>query len=178
LVGNAAARGAFEAAYEAGQDAFNLAKYDEAWKQFQRARELAPEKPGPYRWLGRTARVREQWNDCLGFAMQALRLNPTGKQAPEVRKDVEACRAGLGRPRYEGKLSAGQGALAVVANVEGAAVSVDGIAKGRTPLDPVPLVAGKHTVRVEAAGAAAQELPVDILDGVVVDVVVSLPPPR
>ena len=122
--------------------------------------------------------MREQWNDCLGFAMQALRLNPTGKQAPEVRKDVEACRSALGRPRYEGKLSAGQGALAVIANVEGAAVTVDGIAKGRTPLDPVPLVVGRHTLRVQALDASTQEVPVDILDGVVVDVEVSLPPRR
>jgi hypothetical protein len=170
----AAAGAAFDAAYEAGQDAFNLGKYDDAWRFFLKARELAPDKPGPYRWLGRTARVREQWQDCLAYSLDALRMHPASKQAPEVRKDVAACRAGLRRPAFAGTLRAGQGALAVIADVEGAAVTVDGIAKGRTPLDPVPLVTGHHSLRVETKGLAPQELPIDILEGVVVDVEVAL----
>jgi tetratricopeptide (TPR) repeat protein len=170
----AAARGAFDAAYEAGQDAFNLGKYDEAWAHFLRARELAPDKPGPYRWLGRTARVREKWQDCLAYALDALRMHPTSKLAPEVRKDVAACRSALGRPAFAGTLHAGQGALAVIADVEGAAVTVDGIAKGRTPMDPVPLVVGRHALRVDAQGVPSAELPVDVLEGVVIDVEVAL----
>ncbi|HKA89062.1 MAG TPA: PEGA domain-containing protein [Haliangiales bacterium] len=174
----AAARGAFEAAYEAGQDAFNLGKYDEAWAHFLKARELAPDKPGPYRWLGRTARVRENWRECLAYALDALRMHAASKQAPEVRKDVAACRAGLGRPAFAGTLHRGQGALAVIADVDGASVTVDGIAKGRTPMDPVPLVVGRHTLRVEMKGVAPRELPVDILEGVVIDVEVALRPPN
>src|SRR5215470_12305510 len=89
----AAARGAFEIEYEAGHEAF---------AHFLKARELAPDKPGPYRWLGRTARVREKWQECLGYALDALRMHPTSKSAPEVRKDVAACRAALGRPALAG----------------------------------------------------------------------------
>ncbi len=178
LVLIAAARGAFDAAYEAGQDAFNLGKYDDAWRHFLKARELAPDKPGPYRWLGRTARVRREWQDCLAYSLDALRMHPTSKQAPEVRKDVAACRAGLGRPAFAGTLHAGQGAVAVIADVDGASVSVDGIAKGRTPLEPVPLATGHHTVRVDGKGLAPVERPVDVLEGVVIDVEIALRPNR
>jgi hypothetical protein len=163
---------AFESEYQAGQDAFNLAHYDEALAHFARARDLRPRLPGPHRWLGRTLRVLERWEECVAASTQAVRLRPTSPLAGEVRKDIDACRAALGRPGYQRRLPPGQGALAVVAP-DGAAVLVDGIAKGVTPVEPMPLNAGRHTVRAEAV-----EVEVVVVAGIVVDAVLRSPPTK
>jgi tetratricopeptide (TPR) repeat protein len=170
----------FDAEYQAGQDSFNLGRYEDALAHFSRARDEEPRKPGPWRWLGRTLRVLERWDACVAASTQAVRLRPDSPLVPEVRKDIDACRAALGRPPYDRRLPPGQGALAVIADVDGAAVVVDGIAKGATPVLPMPLNSGRHAVRVEAppgrsAGRSVAE-EVDVVPGIVVDAVVSLAP--
>jgi hypothetical protein len=164
-------KNAFDVEWEAGQDAYNLGKYEQARRHFTRARDLEPRRPGPHRWLGRVARVQERWEECIGSATTAVRLRPDSPQVPEVRKDLDACRSALGRPLYGRPLAVNQGALAVLADAEGAQVSVDGIDKGPTPLEPVPLVQGRHKLRV--AGARTVELEVEVIPGIVVDAVVT-----
>lgn len=167
-VAGAQKKSAFDGEWEAGQDAFNLGRYEQARRHFVRARDLEPTRPGPHRWLGRVARVLESWEDCVASATTAVRLKPDSPQVREVRKDLDACRSALGRPLYERPLAANQGALAVLADVEGAAVFVDGIAKGPTPVDPIPLVAGRHKLRVGAI-----ERDVEIIPGIIIDAVVT-----
>jgi tetratricopeptide (TPR) repeat protein len=167
-------RDRFQASWEAGQDAFNLGKYAEARRHFRRARELKPELPGPHRWLGRVSRVLEDWEDCVASATTAVRLKPASPQTAEVKKDLDACRSALGRPEYGRPLREGQGALAVIADVDGAAVTVDGIAKGPTPLEPVPLNGGRHVLRVAADGHAPLSIDVEIVPGITVDAIVKL----
>jgi hypothetical protein len=164
----------FRAAWEAGQDAFNLGQYPEARRHFSRARDLAPSRPGPHRWLGRVARVLEDWEACIASATTAVRLRPDSPQVAEVKKDLDACRAALGRPGYAGPLAAGQGALSVLCDVDGARVSVDGIPKGPTPFEPVPLQKGRHRVRVVAPGHRPAEVDVEVIPGIVVDAIVAL----
>ena len=96
-----------------------------------------------------------------------MRLRPDSPLVPEVRQDIDACRAALGRPMYPRRLPPGQGALAVIA-ADGASVLVDGIAKGVTPLDPMPLNAGRHTVTAEA-----RAVEVVVVPGIVVDAVLK-----
>jgi hypothetical protein len=164
----------FDEAYNKGTDFFNLGKYEDAWQQFARARDLDPSKPGPHRWLGRTARAQKRWRECADSSTQALRLNPTSSFAATIREDVDACRAALGRPAYDGKIPDGQGALAVIANLEGAAVTVDGIKKGATPLEPIPLIPGRHVVHLERRGYLAVDVEVDVVETIVIDVEVDL----
>jgi tetratricopeptide (TPR) repeat protein len=163
----------FDAAYQSGQDLFHLGKYAEAHQAFARARALAPHLPGPYRWLGRTERVLERWEDCVTSSTEAVRLKPDSPLVAQVREDIEACRSALGRPGYGGKLSAGQGVLAVIVDVEGARLKVDGIDRGPTPVSPFPLNAGAHIVRIEAP-AAARELQIAVIPAIVVDAVIRL----
>ena len=163
----------FQSAWEAGQDAFNLGRYPEARRHFQRARDLEPKRPGPYRWLGRVARVLEDWEECVTSGTTAVRLKPDSPQTAEVKKDLDACREALGRPLYGRPLAAGQGALSVLADVDGAVLTVDGIAKGPTPVDPMPLNKGVHRVRLVAEGLAPRELEVEVVPGIVVDAVVT-----
>jgi hypothetical protein len=176
LAQQAPANPAFSTEYEKGQDAYNLGKYDEARARFEAARDLGPDKPGPYRWLGRLARVQKRWRECIDNSVVALKLNPTSSQAPEVRKDITQCRLALGRPAYEGNIPAAQGALAVIANVEGAAVEVDGLKKGATPLPPFALNPGKRQVYVSLEGYLPADVEVEIVQTIVVDLEVTLDP--
>jgi hypothetical protein len=173
LTATALADGRFDRAYQAGQDAFYLGKYDEALAAFTRARDLLPRLPGPHRWRGRTLRVLERWEECVVASTQAVRLRPDSPTVPEVKKDLDACRAALGRPGYDRPLPAGQGALAVIADADGAAVTVDGIAKGKTPLQPMPLMTGRHAVALEL-GDRRVTVNADVIAGVVVDCLVTL----
>jgi tetratricopeptide (TPR) repeat protein len=172
-VGAAHADG-FDEAWNKGQDLFNLGKYGEARAQFEKARELDPTKPGPWRYLGRIAKIQERWEDCARAATTAVKLNPTSPNAPEVRKDLDECRRALGRPPYPGAVPDKQGGLAVIANVEGASVLVDDIKKGATPLDPFPVLPGKHKITVERRGYLPVTLEIEVVETVVVDVDVTL----
>jgi tetratricopeptide (TPR) repeat protein len=172
LTGSAAAKPTpFERAYEAGQDAYHLGRLDEAAAHFARARDLAPDKPGPWRWLGRTDRARKRWDECLEASIRALRIAPRSPHAAEIRLDVEACRAGLGRPPYPGKLGPEQGAIHVPqADFR---VVVDGISRGAPPI-VFPINAGLHTVELVPAvanGPSKVQLSVDVVPGVVHDVI-------
>jgi hypothetical protein len=97
-----------------------------------------------------------------------------------VREDLEACRAALGRPTYAGNLASGQGALAVLTDVDEARVTVDGIDRGSVPLAPFALNAGRHTLTLSPVpvGGANEAFPfvrvpvpivVDVVPGIVVD---------
>src|SRR5262245_11009142 len=66
----------FDEAYNKGQDSYNLGKYEDAWDAFSKARDLDPSKPGPWRWLGRTARAQQRWHECVDSSTQAMRLSP------------------------------------------------------------------------------------------------------
>jgi tetratricopeptide (TPR) repeat protein len=161
---------AFDDAWNKGNDAFSLAKYDEARAAFEKARDLDPKSPGPWRYLGRIAKIQSRWDDCVRATTESIRLKPDQKFAPEVRADLDECRKQLGRPAFAGTIPENQGAIAVIANVEGASVKVGGIKKGATPLDPFAVNPGKTTVLVERRGYFPVEVQVDVVPGLVVDV--------
>jgi tetratricopeptide (TPR) repeat protein len=160
----------FDEAWNRGQDLFNLGKYDEARAEFDKARALSPKLPGPWRYLGKIAKIQQRWQDCVDAATEAIRLKPDSSNSDEVRADLDVCRSSLGRVAFTGTLPHGFGALAVTANVEGARVSVDGIGKGATPLAPSPIVAGKHAVSVEKDGYLPVQIDIDVVATIVVDV--------
>ncbi len=160
----------FEDAWAKGQDLFNLGRYDDARVQFEKARDLSPKLPGPWRYLGRLAKIQQRWDDCVSAATEAIRLKPDSDKAAEVREDLDVCRRALKRAPFAGVIPDKQGALAVTSNVEGARITVDGISKGGTPLAPVPLTPGKKKVVIEKAGYFMLELDVEVVVSIVVDV--------
>jgi hypothetical protein len=165
---------AFDEAYNKGQDFFNLGKYEDAKAQFEKARDLDPTSPGPYRWIARTSKALQDWDSCVKNAVKSLQIKLDSKYANEIRSDLDACREKLGRPKYEGVIPQGQGALAVISNVEGAAVEVDTIKKGATPLSPFPLNPGKHKLVVSRRGYISKEEEVTVTETIVIDDVVDL----
>jgi len=68
--------------------------------------------------------VQARNEDCTNASVEAIKLAPDSPNAPEVRKVLDECRETLGKPALRAELAPGQGALSVMANVEGAQVTV------------------------------------------------------
>jgi hypothetical protein len=110
----------------------------------------------------------------VAASTEAVRIRPGSPLVPQVRDDIEACRGALGRPTYRQKLPAGQGALAIVTDVDGAQVTVDGIPRGPTPLPPFALNAGAHSVRLVSETGAVGERTLVVIPAITIDAVVPL----
>jgi hypothetical protein len=164
----------FDEAYQRGVDAFNLGKYDEAREHFDKARKTDPKKPGPHRWLGLVAKERKDWRACLDGFRQAMRLNPRSEHLGRMQAEHSYCRQQLGFPLYPGELVDKQGAIAVISNVEGATVEVDGLKKGATPLMPFPVNPGTHKIQVERRGYITVTEQLLVVEGIVNDLEVTL----
>jgi hypothetical protein len=161
--------------FQAGIDAFRLGKLDEARAHLEKARELDPKLPGPYRFLAAVAQAQGKWTDCIDNAHQALVLKPTSTESADTKKLYESCRVSAGRTPYLDELGE-SAAIAVTTNVPGATVKINGLTYGGTPLAPRPIAAGELEIRIEKAGWKPQEKTVTMLAGIVTDVIVELEP--
>jgi len=159
--------------FQAGVDAFRLGKYDDAIGHLEAARDLEPDLPGPHRFLAAVAAAQQRWEDCVTAARVAIGLNPSSSEIAATRKLHDDCRAALGLPGFAGDF-AGGGAIAVMANVSGATVSIDGLKYGATPLAPRAIAVGEVEVAAEKTGWKTARAKVRILPGVVTDVVLEL----
>jgi tetratricopeptide (TPR) repeat protein len=166
----------FTSEYQAGVDAFRLGKFDDARAHLEKARQLAPKLPGPYRFLAAVAQAQSRWDDCIDSARHALELNPASSEVGETRKLHDACRASAGRMPYRGAALSEGAAISVTANVDGATVKISGLTYGGTPLEPRPITAGAHQLEIVKLGYKPVQLSVDALPGIVTDVAVELAP--
>jgi hypothetical protein len=161
--------------FQAGIDAFRLGKFDEARAHLEKARDIDPKLPGPYRFLAAVGQAQGKWDDCINSAYKALELNPQSSEAADTRKLYEECRVSAGRPPYRGDL-ADSAAIAVTTNVTGAAVKINGLTYGATPLAPRPITPGELDVEIEKAGWKSQKLTRNALAGIVTDIMIDLEP--
>ena len=159
--------------FQAGVDAYRLGKFDEARAHLEKARDIDPKLPGPYRFLAAVAQAQGRWDDCIGNARKALQLNPQSGEAADTRKVHDECRTGAGRAPYRGDL-ADSAAISVTTNVAGATVKINGLTYGGTPLAPRPITAGELEVEIDKAGWKHHSSKVDALPGIVTDVIVDL----
>ncbi len=164
---------AYTKAYQAGQDALLLGKYDEARKHFERAKKIQPELPGAYRMLADVAEKQGRPEDCLTEAHAYLKRTSNVKRVRETRKLHRKCRVALNRPKFNGAYSGG-GAISVTSNVEQATVRLNGLKYGATPLPPRAVAAGKSDICLEAPRYIEKCVEVDILEGIVTDVHIDL----
>jgi PEGA domain/Tetratricopeptide repeat len=163
--------------FQEGVDAYRLGEYAEARAHLETARQLDPKLPGPHRFLAAVALAEKRYDDCLAAAAQALKVAPESREVADTRKLHDDCRAGAGRPTFNGKYGEG-GAIAVTASFDGdsvgAAVVIDGKTSGSTPLYPRAIPAGAHQIKVTKSGAKDLTLTVEVLPGIVTDVAASL----
>lgn len=159
--------------FQAGVDAFRLGKYDEARARLEKARALDPTLPGPHRFLAAVAHAQARWSDCIRSARRALELNPASSEIADTRRLHDECRARSGREPYRGDLT-GKAAIAVVSDVAGATVSINGLTYGGTPLSPRPIPAGVLDVELTKTGFRRCRQRIAALPGIVTDVRVAL----
>jgi hypothetical protein len=160
---------AFQTAYDAGQDAYNLGNYEEARAHFEKARRILPDAPGPFRWLAAVGFAQKRYEDCLNEAFGYLDRAPDGGYVPDVRTLHAQCRVALERAPFKGEYGGG-GALAVTANVEGATLRINGLKYGATPLEPRAVAAGSIEITLEAEGYLGASREVKVLPEIVIDV--------
>lgn len=161
--------------FQAGIDSFRLGKYDEARAHLEKARDIDPKLPGPYRFLAAVAQAQGKWDDCIANARKALELNPQSSESADTRKIHDECRMSAGRPSYRGDL-ADSAAIAVTTNVTGATVKINGLTYGATPLAPRPITAGQLDVEIEKQGWKSAKTTINGLAGIVTDVIIDLEP--
>jgi tetratricopeptide (TPR) repeat protein len=163
--------------FQAGADAYRLGKYEEARLHLDKVLRLDPTLPGPHRFLAAVASAQQHWDECIAEARRAIQLNPRSREIADTRKLHDECRARLGRPAYRAVLGEGA-AIAVVSNVAGAMVRIGGLRYGRTPVAPRRIRPGAHELDLDKQGFRRAHRAVNVLPGIVTDVVIDLEPMR
>jgi hypothetical protein len=159
--------------FQAGIDAYRLGQYDEARTHLEKARDIDPRLPGPYRFLAAMWHAQGKWDECIKNAHKALELNSKSSEAADTRKLHEECRRSAGRAPFQGDLE-DSAAVAVTTNVVGATVQINSLAYGATPLAPRPITPGELEVTIEKTGWKSKTVKVNAIAGIVTDVIVDL----
>lgn len=165
----------FTKEFQAGVDAYRLGKLDEARTRLEKARDLDPKLPGPYRFLAAVSQAQGRWQDCIDNARKALELNPRSAEVMDTRKLVEGCRVSAGRAPYRLELG-DSAAITVTTNVSAATVKINGLTYGGTPIAPRPISAGVLDVEIDKLGWKTSKTTINALPGIVTDIVVDLEP--
>lgn len=159
--------------FQAGIDAYRLGHYDEARTHLEKARDIDPRLPGPYRFLAALGHAQGKWDDCIKNAQKALELNAKSSEAADTRKLHEECRRSAGRAAFQGDLE-DSAAVAVTTNVVGATVQINSLSYGATPLAPRPITPGELEVSIEKPGWKPKTVKINAIAGIVTDVIVDL----
>ncbi|MBK9034408.1 MAG: PEGA domain-containing protein [Myxococcales bacterium] len=158
----------FLSEFQAGTDAYRLGDYDTARAHLERAVAIDPSLPGPSRFLAAVDVAESKWEDCIGHARTAIIANPASSEIIATRKLHDDCRAALGRAPFTGDYADG-GALLVLTNISGAALTIGGLRAGATPLPPRPIALGPVEVVATKAGWKTARGSVTVIPGVVTD---------
>lgn len=131
---------------DAGVDKFNAGNFAEARTMFEHARELAPDKPNPHRWLGLTDARLGHCDDAVSELDVFMRMVPV--------TDERMREASLARDLCNRQLDARGGTLVVESAPAGAVVRLDEnpAPRGTTPLTQEGVSVGAHVVHLERAG--------------------------
>jgi len=170
-----------------GNERYARGDYPGAVESFRASIAADPKLPGPYRNLGLALRALGRYAEALPMYEKYLALKPEGRHTERVRREIDFCRQKLGMaplpptptaPSATGTAPApAQGSikLAVVLSGGGAdaAVRVDGILRGATPLT-IPTTPGIHTVRVERNGYEPVEREVTVKPGAELELTLSM----
>jgi hypothetical protein len=161
---------------------FNAMEYGLAASKCEAALRADPTVVGAMRYLavinrGLAKRTGEHryYQQCIAWAEMYLRERPTGKFTDRMRDEINACRKALGQRELPKIDTQGQtGALVITCNEDGAAVTIDDLKRGGTPMNPVQVTPGRHTVTVYKFGYIPFITTVDVVTKQIHEVKITL----
>ena len=158
-----------------GELAYNRGDYPLAEAKFRAAAQADPELPGPARMLGLTLRAEHNCRESITWFQTYIKLQPQGKFAKAVKDQIDLCRKELGLPQL-GKVEPqqGTGILVVVTNADGVVIKIDDLQRGVTPVEPLQVSPGKHTVLLYSQCYVPRTETVEIFEGQVTDLKAEL----
>lgn len=153
----------------------NLGKYREALRLFKRALRLAPDLAGAWRNLGLTYEALRQWKLAAEAYERYLGLaGNTGRYAVQVMARVNECRKHLGLPAKVWSVLGAPGKILLEVSHPGATIRLNGLVRGSSPLDALPVMAGPHQIEVVLLGYLPFTRSVAVKEGQTVQVRVEL----
>jgi hypothetical protein len=164
------------------QKHFNAMEYELASSKCEAALKSDPTVVGAMRYLavinraiGKKTGEQRYYQQCIAWAEMYLRERPTGKFTDRLRDEINACRKALGQRELPKIDTQGQtGALVITCDVDGATVTIDDLKRGGTPMNPVQVTPGRHTVTVYKFGYIPFTTTVDIVTKQIHEVKVTL----
>ena len=158
--------------YQEAKVHFNLGQYELAADKFAAAIKANSTIPGLYRNLGLTYRVMGKCDLALPTYRKYLQLQPEGKHVERVKKEIAECAAKIGeRPE---NATTGNAHLLLRVSESGAQVTIGGIPRGAVTGAAIPLQKGRHVVQVYKSGFLPWSQVVEITEGEVAAVTVTL----
>ena len=158
-----------------GETAYNRGDYPLAEAKFRAATQSDPDLPGPARMLGLTLRAEHNCKEAITWFQNYIKLQPQGKFAPAVKQQIDLCRKELGLPAI-GPVNPqqGTGILVVVTNADGVVIKIDDLQRGVTPVEPLQVSPGKHSVLLYRECYVPRTETVEIFEGQVTDLKADL----
>jgi hypothetical protein len=164
------------------QKHFNGMEYELAASKCEAALKADPTVVGAMRYLavinrglGKKRGEQRYFQQCIAWAEMYLRERPTGKFTDRMRDEINACRKALGQRELPKIDTQGQtGAVVITCDVDGATVTIDDLKRGGTPMNPVQVTPGRHTVTVYKFGYIPFTTTVDVVTKQIHEVKVSL----
>jgi hypothetical protein len=164
------------------QKHFNAMEYELASSKCEAALKADPTVVGSMRYLavinraiGKKTGEQRYYQQCIAWAEMYLRERPTGKYTDRMRDEINACRKALGQRALPKIDTQGQtGALVITCDVEGATVTIDDLKRGGTPMNPVQVTPGRHTITIYKFGYIPFTTTVDVITKQIQEVKVTL----
>jgi hypothetical protein len=164
------------------QKHFNALEYELAAMKCEAALKSDQTMVGALRWLtiinralGKKTNEVRHYQQCIAWAEMYLRERPTGKFTDRMKDEINACRRAMGQKELPKVDTQGQtGALVIACDVDGATVTVDDLRRGGTPLNPIQVTPGRHTLTVYKFGYLPYTAVVDVVTKQVHEIKVSL----
>ena len=164
------------------QKHFNAMEYELAASKCEASLRQDPTIVGAMRYLavinraiGKKTGEGRYYQQCIAWAEMYLRERPTGKFTDRMRDEINACRKSLGQRELPKIDTQGQtGALVITCDVDGATVTIDDLKRGGTPMNPVQVTPGRHTVTVYKFGYIPFTTTVDVVTKQIHEVKVTL----
>ena len=164
------------------QKHFNALEYELAAMKCEAALRADESMVGAMRWLtiinralGKKTNEARYYQQCIAWAEMYLRERPTGKFTDRMRDEINACRRAMGQRELPKVETQGQtGALVITCDIDGASVTVDDLRRGGTPLNPIQVTPGRHTLTVYKYGYLPYTAVVEVVTKQVHEVKVQL----